>query len=126
MAKQQFQRNIHTIDAAGKPLGRLAADVAMILQGKRRADYERHLDMGDVVHVFNMSSVKLTGNKLAQKEYYHYSGYPGGLKTTKLKDVMVKDPGDALKRAVYGMLPKNKLRPLAMKRLFTYAAEKTK
>ncbi|MBI3684800.1 50S ribosomal protein L13 [Candidatus Azambacteria bacterium] len=117
------ERTVYKIDANGKALGRLASEVAMLLRGKASADFQRHIDSKDIVHVFNVGEMKLTGDKLAQKKYYHYSGYPGGLKETKLEDVMEKDPGDALYRAVYGMLPKNKLRPLAMKRLFTHRKE---
>lgn len=119
-------RKVHTINATGKPLGRLASEVAALLRGKHRVDFARHTDSGDVVRVFHLDSVKLTGNKLEQKVYYRYSGYPGGIKEARLKDVMAKDSGEALKSAVYGMLPKNKLRPLAMKRLFTYRKEITK
>ena len=118
-----MDRKIYTIDAKDKPLGRLASEVAALLRGKMRADFARHVNPSDVVRVFNVEAMKVTGNKLEQKRYYRYSGYPGGLKETRLKDVMAADPREALERAVYGMLPKNKLRPLAMRRLFMYRSE---
>lgn len=118
-----MERKTHTIDASEKSLGRLASEVAALLRGKGSPDFERHKDGNDAVHVFNLDAVKLTGNKIDQKTYYRHSGYPGGLKETKLKKIMEKDPGDALKRAVYGMLPKNKLRVRAMRRFFTHRKE---
>lgn len=114
----------HNIDAGGKSLGRLASEVAVLLMGKMDPRFERHIASTDMVRVFNMSMVRITGNnKMGQKRYYRYSGYPGGLKETTLKTVMEKDPGEALRSAVYGMLPKNKLRALAMRRLFIYQKE---
>jgi len=118
-----MQRNTHTIDATGKSLGRLATEVVILLRGKHKPDFERHIDGGDAVLVFNMDHIKLTGNKIDQKRYYRYSGYPGGLKEVKLKDIMVKDPGKALHEAVYGMLPKNSLRASMIKRLKTQRGE---
>ena len=118
-------KKIHTIDASDRPLGRLASLVALLLRGKMDASFERYLSSKDVVRVFNMDKVKLTGNKREQKTYHHHSGYPGGLKTLFLKKMMVDDPGDVFMRAVYGMLPKNKLRAPAMKRLVVYRKEIT-
>ncbi len=114
---------IYKIDASEKSLGRVASEAAALLRGKGSPDFERHKDGADTVHVFNVNTIKLTGNKMEQKTYYRHSGYPGGLKETKLKKIMEKDPGDALKRAVYGMLPKNKLRARAMRRFFTHRKE---
>jgi large subunit ribosomal protein L13 len=110
-------RNTTTIDATGKAIGRLASEIAMYLQGKHKADFERHVDKGDAVEVRNMTKVKITGKKAEQKEFFRYSGYPGGLKRTQLKTVMEKDPKKALEHAVYRMLPKNRLRKERMKRL---------
>lgn len=118
-----MERTVHKIDATNQSLGRLATQVVMLLRGKNKVTFQRHLDEGDSVAVYNFSAVKITGNKLDQKIYYHHSHYPGGLKETKMKDLMEKNPGEVLKKAVYGMLPKNKLRPLMIKRLTTYPKE---
>lgn len=110
-------RATKTIDASGQSIGRLASEIAKILQGKHKATYRPNIDMGDFVEVRHAAQVKVTGNKLSGKTYYRYSGYPGGLKRTVLKDVFAKDPGEALRRAVRNMLPKNRLRDGRMKRL---------
>ncbi len=111
------ERKTHKIDANNEAVGRLAGRIALILRGKNKPEYEPHLDMGDIVEVTNADKMKFTGNKLEQKEYYHHSGYPGGLKTKKVSEVMEKDPGEVLKRAVREMLPNNRLRKGMMKRL---------
>jgi len=98
-------------------LGRLATKIADTLRGKRKPSFRPYLVMGDKVIVQNASKIILTGNKIEQKKYYHHTGYLGHLKTVTAKELMVKDPGDILKRAVYGMLPKNKLRDGWMKNL---------
>jgi large subunit ribosomal protein L13 len=105
------------IDATDKSVGRLATEIARILQGKNRPTYVPNKDEGDFVEVRNAAKVKITGKKLAQKVYYHYSGYPGGMKTTQLQTVMARNPGEALKRAVKNMLPKNRLQKDRLKRL---------
>ncbi len=107
----------HEIDATGRVLGRLATEVATLLRGKHKVDFDYHNDNGDRVNVLNVEKIKLTGNKLDQKVYRHHSGYPGGLKTENLSDLMAKDPAEVLRRAVYNMLPKNKLRQHMIKRL---------
>lgn len=117
------ERTAHTIDATNKSLGRLATEIAVLLMGKNKATFERHIDGGDSVNVVNFDAVKITGNKREQKTYYRHSGYPGGLKEEKLESLLERNPGEVLKRAVYGMLPKNKLRPLMIKRLKTYRKE---
>lgn len=111
------KRDTHKLDATGKSFGRLASEIAKILQGKHRPDYKPHHDMGDFVEVENVEKAKITGNKLTDKIYYRHSGHPGGLKQEKLKDVLAKDPGEALRRAVLRMLPSNRLRNGRMKRL---------
>lgn len=119
-----MKRTEHTIDASGKTLGRLASEVALLLRGKNNPSFERHIDGGDSVTVFNLDGIKITGTlKAEQKEYYRHSGYPGGLKRTTLATFLEKDPGKAFSFAVFGMLPKNKLRPMMMKRLKTYRGE---
>ena len=110
-------RTTKTIDASGQSVGRLASEIAKILQGKHKATYQPNIDMGDFVEVRHAAQVRITGNKLTGKTYYHYSGYPGGLKRTALKEVFAKDPAEALRRAVRNMLPKNRLRADRMKRL---------
>lgn len=115
--KPGFQRQANQIDATNQVLGRLASAIATLLRGKHRATFTPHLDQGDFVVVRNARNLKITGNKLEQKIYYHHSGYPGGLKRTQLKDVIAKNPGDVLRRAVWNMLPKNKLRSRMIKRL---------
>ena len=105
------------IDAEGRAVGRIAAEVAKHLMGKHKPTYAPHIDAGDFVTVVNASKVIFTGSKLVQKDYFHHTLYPGGLKRKPMKHVFEKDPTEVIKRAVNGMLPKNKLRPEMMKRL---------
>lgn len=108
----------HIIDAANKSLGRVATEVAIILQGKKEPDYDPRLPGGDKVAVKNINQVIFTGKKEEQKVYYHHTGYMGHLKSQTLKELIgKKGKGEALKRAVSQMLPKNKLRVGRMKRL---------
>ncbi len=109
------------IDAAGLTLGRLASDVAVRLMGKDKPSYTAHVVCGDKVIVTNCAKVKVTGNKMTDKMYYSHSGYPGGLKEINLKDLMVKDPTAAVRHAVKGMLPKNKLQAKMLSNLKLYA-----
>ena len=97
------------VDAKGKTLGRLAAQIANILSGKNKPEYTPNTDMGDFVVVVNASEVNVTGKKLDQKLYYRHSGYPGGIKSKPLRDIMESSASDAIKSAVKGMLPKSKL-----------------
>ncbi|MEK7618845.1 MAG: 50S ribosomal protein L13 [Patescibacteria group bacterium] len=110
-------RKTHTIDASGQAVGRLATRIATLLRGKHKPTYQPHLDEGDRVEVTNAAGLKLTGAKLRQKKYHSYSGYPGGLKTKKASDIMKKNPGEILTRAVTQMLPPTRLRTGMMKRL---------
>lgn len=105
------------IDAAGKKIGRLATEIATILRGKHKPSYTPHIDNGDFVVVENVDKLDVTVKKMEQKKYYSYSGYQGGLKTKHLWEIMEKNPGEALERAVREMLPNNKLRNEMMKRL---------
>ncbi len=111
------KRNLHKIDAADQVLGRLSTRIATLLRGKNKPEYQPHLDEGDIVEVVNVNKLKFTGKKLEQKKYFRYSGYPGGLKETKMSDLADSNPGDILKRAVRDMLPPTKLRDGMMKRL---------
>ena len=113
----EIKRSWHEIDASRISLGRLATEAARLLAGKHKPSYTPHLDAGDFVVVTNIEKVLLTGRKLLQKEYFHYSGYPGGLKRQVLKDVMEKSPEKVIYRAVRGMLATNRLRAKRMKRL---------
>ncbi len=110
-------RKLHQLDATDLAVGRLASKIALILRGKNKPEYEAHLDLGDIVEVSNISKMKFTGKKLDQKQYHHYSGYLGGLKSKKMSVVFAKDPGDVLHRAVRDMLPPTKLRVNMLKRL---------
>jgi large subunit ribosomal protein L13 len=112
-----IERKTKNIDATGRPLGRLASEIAMILRGKNKATFDPAKDEGDFVEVTNCSKIKFTGKKLEQKEYKWHTTHPGGLKTKKVKDVFSKNPGEVLRHAVFGMLPKNKLRDQMIKRL---------
>ena len=110
-------------DATGKVLGRLATEIADVLTGKAKPEYTPHLDLGDHVVVINAEKIKVTGNKLTDKIYYNYSGYPGGMRERTLQERMNKNPSEVIVEAVYGMLPKNKLRKQRIKKLHVYAGE---
>ena len=112
-----MERKIHIIDAKGKILGRLASQIAILLRGKHKRDFDPSKDMGDVVIVKNVDKMKFTGKKLKKKKYYWHSGYPGGLKERTLEEMFKKDPKWVLREAVLGMLPKNRLRKKMIKRL---------
>src|SRR5713226_9770580 len=103
------RREWHVLDADGQPLGRLSTQAATFLRGKHKPIYAPHLDTGDFVIVVNAARVRLTGNKIEQKRYYHHSGYPGGLKTREIKHEMESRPERVIERAVRGMLPKGPL-----------------
>lgn len=114
-------KNWFVIDANGLVLGRLATRVARLLIGKDKANFTPHLDCGDHVVVINAERIKLTGNKIDQKIYYHHSGYPGGLKETPIRLLLQRRPEEVVREAVLGMLPKNKLRARRAKKLRVYA-----
>ena len=106
---QTVERKWYVVDAEGMVLGRLASQVANILRGKHKPIYTPHVDTGDYVIVVNADKIILTGKKLDQKIYYHHSGYVGGLKETKYRNLMADKPEFALRHAVVGMLPKSPL-----------------
>ncbi|MFW5888528.1 MAG: 50S ribosomal protein L13 [Patescibacteria group bacterium] len=114
---KQIERQKHQLDAADRAVGRLASDIAILLRGKNKPDFAPHIDMGDIVEVSNVSKMRFTGKKLEQKKYYRYSGYPGGIKETKLSELKEERPEEVLERAVRNMLPANKLRKNMLKRL---------
>jgi len=117
----EMSRKWYVVDASGKTLGRLASKIATILRGKHKPGYVPFMDHGDFVVVVNASKVHVTGNKREDKVYWRYTGYPGGLRLTPFKDMMVKDPTFAVKHAVKGMLPHNKLGRRMLKKLKVYA-----
>lgn len=112
-----MERETHTIDATGQSLGRLAKAVSLLLRGKEKPAFERHIDAGDAVLVKNFKKVRITGKKMDQKIYYRHSAYLGGLKSRTLKEFFAVEPKEILRKAVWGMLPKNKLRNAQIKRL---------
>lgn len=116
-----MNRQYHLFDAQGKVLGRLATEIAKTLSGRNKVDYIPHIDGGDFVTVINADKVRVTGNKLEGKVYHKYSGYPGGISSITFKDLLAKDPQKVIQNAVYGMLPKNKLRDKMMLRLSAVA-----
>ncbi len=117
--ESEAKRETHTIDAQGRSLGRLASEIAVLLRGKHKPTFVPNQDMGDFVLVKNIKKIRFTGKKLENKKYYHHTGFMGGLKEKPLKVLFEEDPGEVLKRAVFGMLPKNKLRAEQIKRLKT-------
>jgi large subunit ribosomal protein L13 len=108
---------VHELDATGLILGRLSTQIATILRGKDKPGFRPYLVCGDKVKVINAAKIVLTGRKLDTKKYYHHTGYIGNLKTVAAKDLMATNPAEIIERAVYGMLPDNKLRKIMMKNL---------
>jgi len=118
--QSQVYKDWHVIDAADRPLGRVATEVASLLKGKHKPTYEPHLDDGDFVIVVNASQVRVTGAKAEQIKYYSHSGYPGGLKTRSYADQLAKFPERVLEKAIWGMLPKGPLGKQMFKHLKVY------
>ena len=124
MAKAgQVDRKWYVIDAAGKPLGRVAAQAAVLLRGKHKPTFTPHVDCGDHVIIINCADVVLTGGKAEKKYYYHHSGYIGGMKAVQAKTMMATKPERAMELAIKGMLPKNTLGAKAFTRLKVYAGD---
>jgi large subunit ribosomal protein L13 len=117
----EVEREWLVVDATDIPLGRLASEVASILRGKHKPQYTPHVDVGDFVIVVNAGKVRLTGNKLQDKRVFRHSGYPGGLKSVAIGDMLAKRPERVVERAVKGMLPKNTLGRAMGKKLKVYA-----
>ncbi|MDQ3008480.1 MAG: 50S ribosomal protein L13 [bacterium] len=117
----EITREWHIIDVKGKVLGRVATEIATKLIGKHKPTFTPHMDGGDYVVVINAAEVKVTGNKGADKIYYSYSGYPGGLSQRTFDEQQEKHPELVIEKAVYNMIPKNKLRQHRMARLKIYA-----
>ncbi|NPA24394.1 MAG: 50S ribosomal protein L13 [Deltaproteobacteria bacterium] len=122
MAKPgETEQKWHLIDARGQVLGRLASEVARILRGKDKVVFTPHVDTGDFVVVVNAAEIRLTGNKVSDKIYYHHTGYPGGIKQMSAGEMLEKKPEEVVNLAVRGMLPKNKLGRKLLKKLKVYA-----
>lgn len=113
----------YLVDAQNKTLGKLAVDIANILRGKNKPDFTPHMDNGGYVVVINAEKIKLSGKKLDDKKYYRHSGYMGGLKETTARELLEKKPTDLILNAVKGMLPKNKLRAVFLKKLRIFSGE---
>jgi large subunit ribosomal protein L13 len=119
--KETVSRNWYLVDAEGEVLGRLASEIAKILRGKTKPDFTPHYNSGDKVVVINAEKVRLTGNKMNEKEYIHHTGYPGGQRIVNIKNLTNKKPEEIIIKAVNGMLPKTKLRKEYMRNLHVYA-----
>ena|ERR1035437_9725177 len=119
----EIKREWHLIDVKGKILGRVSSEIAQLLMGKSKPYFVKNLDCGDYVVVLNAKEVKTTGKKEDLKTYYRHSGYPGGFKAEKLKDLRQRNPEEIIKHAVSGMVPQNKLRALMLKRLYVFAGQ---
>ncbi|BEH11406.1 MULTISPECIES: 50S ribosomal protein L13 [Geobacter] len=119
--KEEVTRDWYLVDADNKVLGRMATEIADILRGKKKPIYTPSVDTGDFVVVVNAEKLQLTGNKLADKMYYHHTGFPGGIKSITAGKLIEKKPEDLIRKAVKGMLPKNKLARHMLKKLKVYA-----
>jgi len=117
----ELERKWWVIDAEGQVLGRVATHVAKVLRGKHKPGFTPHVDTGDFVIVVNADKVRLTGKKMGDKKYYSYSGYPGGMKEISARLLLEKHPDLVFRRAVKGMLPKNRLSRHLLKKMKVYA-----
>ena len=124
MKASQIYKDWHVIDAAGRPLGRVASEAAILLRGKHKPTYEPHLDDGDFVIIVNASQVKVTGRKAEQNKYYTHSGYPGGLRTRTFEQQFARFPDRVIEAAVKGMLPGGPLGEAIARHLKVYAGPK--
>jgi large subunit ribosomal protein L13 len=115
------ERNWLLIDARGQTLGRLATQIADMLRGKRKPEYTPHIDTGDFVVVVNAREIAVTGNKRETKLYHRHSGYPGGLRTRTLDEMLERRPEEVIRKAVKGMLPRNRLARQQLRKLKVYA-----
>ena len=111
----------YVVDAEGQTLGRLATRLADLLRGKGKADYTPHIDTGDFVVVVNAEKIRVTGNKLDSKVYWRHSGYPGGIRSRTLREMLDRQPEEVIRKAVKGMMPRNRLSRQQMNKLKVYA-----
>ena len=115
------QRDWYVVDAEGKTLGRLATQLADVLRGKRKPDFTPHIDTGDFIVVVNAEKIRVTGDKMNSKIYWRHSGYPGGIKSRTLGEMLEKQPEEVIRKAVRGMLPRTKLGRQQLLKLKVYA-----
>ena len=120
--KADLQKDWYVVDLEDKVLGRAATEIARILRGKHKPIFTPSVDTGDFVIVVNANKVRLTGNKLSQKTYYRHSGYPGGIKSVTAGKLLEQNPEEVIRKAVKGMLPKNKLGRQMFKKLKVYSS----
>ena len=116
----EVEHDWYLVDASGRTLGRLATEIARRLRGKHKPEFTPHVDTGDYIVVVNAEKIRVTGNKLKDKMYHHHTGYIGNLKSINLEDLLAKSPELVIKKAVKGMLPKNKLGAAMLKKLRVY------
>jgi large subunit ribosomal protein L13 len=121
--KETVQKEWFVVDAKDEVLGRLASKVAMVLRGKHKPSFTPHVDCGDNVIVINAEKVKLTGNKMSEKQYVRHSGYPGGQRIESPEDLLAKKPEALVEKAVRGMLPKNRLGSELFRNLFVVVGD---
>jgi large subunit ribosomal protein L13 len=121
--ESEINREWVLVDAEGQNLGRLATQIATILLGKNKPEFTPGVDIGDYVVVTNCEKIVVTGNKLEDKMYYHHTGYPGGIKSKSLRQVLEKNPNRVIEAAVWGMLPHNKYGRKVLKKLHAYAGD---
>ena len=119
--KEHADKKWYVVDAEGQILGRFASEVAMILRGKRKPCYTPHSDCGDNVIIINAEKIQLTGKKMDEKYYVHYTGYPGGQRFRNVKEQLNRKPAAVLEHAIKGMLPKTKLGNAIFRNLYVYA-----
>jgi large subunit ribosomal protein L13 len=119
--KEEVDHKWYLVNAEGKVLGRLSAELAKVLKGKNKPTYTPHLDTGDFVIVVNAGKVTLTGKKMKDKIYYHHTGYPGGIKEMNAEKLLTKKPTEMIRMAVKGMLPKTSLGRQMLRKLKVYA-----
>ena len=117
-----IEKKWYVVDATGHTLGRLASEIAKVLRGKNKPTYTPFIDTGDNVIIVNADKIKVTGNKLEQKTYFNHSGHVGGVRETKLSEMLEKKPTDVITLAVKGMLPKGPLGRSMLMKLHVYAA----
>ncbi|OGN78836.1 MAG: 50S ribosomal protein L13 [Chloroflexi bacterium RIFCSPLOWO2_12_FULL_71_12] len=117
----EIERRWWVVDADGATLGRLATRIAALLRGKHKVAFTDHLDVGDPVIVLNAARIRVTGKKLKQKQYYRHSGYPGGFRAETLERLLERRPEEVIRRAVRGMLPRNRLGEKMIRKLFVYS-----
>ncbi|MBT6691500.1 50S ribosomal protein L13 [Candidatus Parcubacteria bacterium] len=112
-----MERTTHKIDATERIAGRLASEIAVLLQGKNKVSYQPNVDCGDIVEVTNVAKIKFSGKKIDTKVYHRTTMYPSGIRTKELKNLIKDDPAEVLRKTIYNMLPKNRLRSNMLKRL---------